>query len=32
VPGPALRLPEGKPVAIDVVNESGYPNLGFRLN
>ncbi len=27
VPGPALRLPEGKPVAIDVVNDSGYPNL-----
>jgi FtsP/CotA-like multicopper oxidase with cupredoxin domain len=27
VPGPALRLLEGKPVVIDVVNESGYPNL-----
>lgn len=27
VPGPVLRLPEGKPVAINVVNESGYPNL-----
>jgi FtsP/CotA-like multicopper oxidase with cupredoxin domain len=27
VPGPALRLQEGKPVAINVVNESGYPNL-----
>ncbi|MFI5033317.1 MAG: multicopper oxidase family protein, partial [Reyranellales bacterium] len=27
VPGPVLRLQEGKPVAINVVNESGYPNL-----
>jgi FtsP/CotA-like multicopper oxidase with cupredoxin domain len=27
VPGPALRLPEGKPVTINVVNDSGYPNL-----
>ena len=27
VPGPLLRLEEGKPVAINVVNESGYPNL-----
>jgi FtsP/CotA-like multicopper oxidase with cupredoxin domain len=27
VPGPALRLPEGKSVAIDVINDSGYPNL-----
>lgn len=27
VPGPTLRLQEGKPVAISVVNESGYPNL-----
>jgi FtsP/CotA-like multicopper oxidase with cupredoxin domain len=27
VPGPVLRLQEGKPVAIHVVNESGYPNL-----
>jgi FtsP/CotA-like multicopper oxidase with cupredoxin domain len=27
VPGPALRLKEGKPVAIRVVNDSGYPNL-----
>ena len=27
VPGPALRLREGKPVAIKVINESGYPNL-----
>lgn len=27
VPGPTLRLREGKPVTIDVVNESGYPNL-----
>ena len=27
VPGPALRLREGRPVTIDVVNESGYPNL-----
>ena len=27
VPGPVLRLKEGKPVAINVVNDSGYPNL-----
>ncbi|WP_207803078.1 multicopper oxidase family protein [Roseicella frigidaeris] len=27
VPGPVLRLREGKPVAINVVNDSGYPNL-----
>ena len=27
VPGPALRLQEGKPVAINVINDSGYPNL-----
>jgi FtsP/CotA-like multicopper oxidase with cupredoxin domain len=27
VPGPALRLREGKPVMINVINESGYPNL-----
>jgi FtsP/CotA-like multicopper oxidase with cupredoxin domain len=27
VPGPLLRLREGKPVAINVVNDSGYPNL-----
>jgi FtsP/CotA-like multicopper oxidase with cupredoxin domain len=27
VPGPLLRLQEGKPVSINVVNESGYPNL-----
>lgn len=27
VPGPALRLKEGKPVRINVVNDSGYPNL-----
>ena len=27
VPGPLLRLREGKPVAINVINESGYPNL-----
>jgi FtsP/CotA-like multicopper oxidase with cupredoxin domain len=27
VPGPILRLPEGRPVAINVVNDSGYPNL-----
>jgi FtsP/CotA-like multicopper oxidase with cupredoxin domain len=26
-PGSALRLKEGKPVRIDVINESGYPNL-----
>lgn len=27
VPGPLLRLREGKPVAINVINDSGYPNL-----
>jgi FtsP/CotA-like multicopper oxidase with cupredoxin domain len=27
VPGPALRLREGWPVAINVINESGYANL-----
>jgi len=27
VPGPLLRLREGKPVAINVINNSGYPNL-----
>lgn len=27
VPGPALRLREGKPVSIKVVNDSGYANL-----
>jgi FtsP/CotA-like multicopper oxidase with cupredoxin domain len=27
VPGPPLRLKEGKPVAINVINDSGYPNL-----
>jgi FtsP/CotA-like multicopper oxidase with cupredoxin domain len=27
VPGPALRLKEGRPVRIDVTNDSGYPNL-----
>jgi FtsP/CotA-like multicopper oxidase with cupredoxin domain len=27
VPGPPLRLKEGKPVSINVVNDSGYPNL-----
>ncbi|CCE11596.1 Multicopper oxidase, type 3 precursor [Bradyrhizobium sp. STM 3843] len=27
VPGPALRLKEGRAVRIDVSNESGYPNL-----
>jgi FtsP/CotA-like multicopper oxidase with cupredoxin domain len=27
VPGPTLRLQAGKPVAIKVSNESGYPNL-----
>jgi len=27
VPGPALRLREGRPVAIEVVNDSGYANL-----
>ncbi len=35
VPGPPLRLQEGKPVTIHVNNESGYPNLihwrGLRL-
>jgi len=27
VPGPVLRLREGKPVEINVINDSGYPNL-----
>ncbi len=27
VPGPPLRLKEGKPVRVKVVNDSGYPNL-----
>jgi hypothetical protein len=27
VPGPPLRLREGKPVTLNVVNDSGYPNL-----
>jgi FtsP/CotA-like multicopper oxidase with cupredoxin domain len=27
VPGPTLRLQEGKPVTIKVINDSGYPNL-----
>ena len=27
VPGPLLRLREGKPVTINVINESGYPNI-----
>jgi FtsP/CotA-like multicopper oxidase with cupredoxin domain len=27
VPGPALRLQEGKPVTIKIINDSGYPNL-----
>jgi Multicopper oxidase len=27
VAGPPLRLKEGKPVAINVINDSGYPNL-----
>jgi len=27
VPGPTLRLREGRPVRIKVVNDSGYPNL-----
>ena len=27
VPGPVLRLQEGRPVSINVVNDSGYPNL-----
>ena len=27
VPGPALRFREGKPVTINVINDSGYPNL-----
>ena len=26
-PGPALRLEEGRPVTINVINDSGYPNL-----
>ena len=27
IPGPPLRLQEGKPVRIKVINDSGYPNL-----
>ena len=27
VPGPTLRLRENKPVRIEVINESGYPNI-----
>jgi FtsP/CotA-like multicopper oxidase with cupredoxin domain len=27
VPGPVLRLRQGKPVAINVINEAGYPDL-----
>ena len=27
VPGPVLRLREGTPVAINVVNDAGYPDL-----
>jgi FtsP/CotA-like multicopper oxidase with cupredoxin domain len=27
VPGPALRVQEGRPVAINVINDSGYPDL-----
>jgi FtsP/CotA-like multicopper oxidase with cupredoxin domain len=27
VPGPPLRLQQGRPVAIEVINDSGYPNL-----
>jgi FtsP/CotA-like multicopper oxidase with cupredoxin domain len=27
VPGPVLRLREGKPVAINVINDAGYPDL-----
>jgi FtsP/CotA-like multicopper oxidase with cupredoxin domain len=27
VPGPVLRLAEGKPVTINVVNDSGYPDI-----
>src|SRR5258708_515917 len=27
VPGPPLRLKEGTPVTINVINDSGYPNL-----
>jgi FtsP/CotA-like multicopper oxidase with cupredoxin domain len=27
VPGPVLRLPAGTPLAINVINNSGYPNL-----
>jgi FtsP/CotA-like multicopper oxidase with cupredoxin domain len=27
LPGPSLRLREGKPVRINVINDSGYPNL-----
>jgi FtsP/CotA-like multicopper oxidase with cupredoxin domain len=30
VPGPLLRLREGKPVAINVNNESGYANIVLR--
>ena len=26
VPGPPLRLKEGAPAAINVINDSGYPN------
>ncbi|MGE0578852.1 multicopper oxidase family protein [Reyranella sp.] len=27
IPGPVLRLKEGQPVRINVINDSGYPNL-----
>lgn len=27
VPGPALRVKEGQPLAINVINDSGYDNL-----
>jgi FtsP/CotA-like multicopper oxidase with cupredoxin domain len=27
VPGPPLRIREGKPIAINVINDSGYPNI-----
>lgn len=27
IPGPTLRLQEGKPVAIEVINDAGYPDL-----
>ena len=27
VPGPALRLPEGRPVTINVINDAGYPDI-----